>query len=445
MQIGVYSFRTADIIWYDCGMFVPVNASSVHDAANNSITFSMADQFAKLDGTRNGQAGGAQTILIPNQDEEGNFIEIKSALINFIKTEGISNYIVDDIGEFYGIQSNNPEGYEDYRQDNPMWNKLPYDLEFDGGSTIADIITEIVTLYPNVQAYFDIYNNFCSGMIPSCTHNPIEIDKEFIQNVLISENSENVDYDIQNIYNVTEVFGKIYDVDRYADSCSTSSNDYAITLPNYEKFSAYEYIAFTPNTTNVSPTKLKINSLSAIPIYNEHTTTFASSGSIIANEMCVVRIMRDKDKNYVAYYLGKYQPHAICVLTDDVNDSVYTKEYFADKYNCKNIILREERNSPFTVQRIGEVLEVKSGSEFENILSDTVAAENAIYYNQISSSENETVTISTKLIPWLDVQCKLSYQKSQEEDNYEYITQSIQNSDTTSTITMKKFYPLYYK
>ena len=151
---------------------------------------------------------------------------------------------------------------------------------------------------------------------------------------------------------------------------------------------------------------------------------------------------------YVAYYLGKYQPHALCVLTNNANDSKYTKEYFSKKYNCdiNNILLRVEEDSPFAIQKIGEVLDVKLGDDFENIISDSVALENAIYYNKKSTTINDTVTISTKMIPFLDVNLKLEYKKQQDNESKYYVIKSIANDteSCTSQITMYRFYPLYY-
>jgi hypothetical protein len=91
--------------------------------------------------------------------------------------------------------------------------------------------------------------------------------------------------------------------------------------------------------------------------------------------------------------------------------------------------------------------EEKTGKQFDNILSDSVAKENAIYYNKQSSSIYDTVTITTKLLAFLDVNEKIEYKKQQEEVSHHYITKSIEHSleSETSQITMYRFYPLYYK
>lgn len=447
LQIGIYNIRNDDYVWYKCGNYLITDGGTNYDATNNSISISLSDNFAKLNGTRNGQIGGAPTIEIPNVDADGNIITIKQTTEGILKSEtDIKSYIIDDIGQFYGMPQNNTD-YIQYRKDNPTWNQLPYDLEYEAGCTVGTILTEINELYPNCQMYFDIYNNFCFNMIPSCQYEPISLDNDFLQEILVSDNSESVTYNIQDIKNVTEVFGANYDIDRYAESCTSSTNIYTISLIDYTEYYSGDMIAFIPNTTNIANMKIRINSLSALPIYYEYTTTYIERNLLEQGKTYVLQIKKVNGE-YVAYYLGKYQPHALCVLTNNANDPKYTKEYFSKKYNCdiRNISLRVEENSPFAIQKIGEVLDVKTGEEFENIMSDSVALENAIYYNRKSTTINDTVTITTKMIPFLDVNLKVEYKKQQDNEVKQYVIKSISN-DTESCIShivMYRFYALYY-
>ena len=136
LQIGIYSIRNDDYIWYKCGNYLITDGGTNYDAINNSISISLSDNFAKLNGTRNGQIGGAPTIEIPNVDADGNIITIKQTTEGILKNEtDIKNYIIDDIGQFYGMPQNNTD-YIQYRKDNPTWNQLPYDLEYEAGCTV---------------------------------------------------------------------------------------------------------------------------------------------------------------------------------------------------------------------------------------------------------------------------------------------------------------------
>lgn len=446
-EIGVFSYRTGDYIWYPCGTYVITDSSTTYDATNNSLSTTLMDWFAKMDGTRNGQVGGAPTIVIQQKDADGNITTIQKALNNFITAEGITNKIlIDDIGEFYGQQSTNPDGYIKYREENPDWNKLPYDLEFSASDTQASMVAGFTNLYPNIQAYYDVYNIFCCNMIPSCVNDPVILDNIFLQKILLSDESENTSYSLSSIKNITEVFGKSYDIDRNADDqCIENNNVFILTIESYEWYTEYQIIAFKPTVTNKNNVKIKINSLDEVPVYNEYSTTSIASGTFIPNEVNTI-MLRKKDETWISYYLGQYQPHALCVLTTDENDKKYTKKYFEDKFNCSNITFRVESESPYAIQKIGEILDVKTGDEFDNIISETVAAQNAVYFNQKSSSMNETIEINTKLLPWLDINIKVEYRKTNSDVARQYIIKDISHdlNAHTSSITLQRFYPLYY-
>lgn len=445
MQIGLHDIREDDYKWYDCGYYLITEGNTSYNATTNSLTVSLGDWFATLDGTRNGQNGGAPVIKILHE-VDGVPVTVRTGIVNLIKSEtNFSNYIVEDIGEFYGMPQNNSD-YLSYREQNPLWNSIPYTLEFEAGCLLSDQLLELRDLYPNVEMYFDIYGNFCVNLIPSCEHDAISLANDFLQRILVADNSEQVTYDIKSIKNVTEVFGAIYEVDRYSESVSFSDNTYTLSLDTYTDYSSDDIIAFDSTSINDSTTYIAINDLDSLPLYKEYTTTFIDAGVIEENETYVIKIKK-VDGKYIAYFLGQYQPHALCVLTADANDSKYTKEYFSTRYNVdeKNITFRVEPESPFTIQKIGIVLDVKTGNEYDNILSSSVATENAIYQNKISSSMNDVVTIQTKMIPFLDTNIKVSYKKQQDDEVKEYIIKSIDNNldSCTSTITMYRFYPLY--
>lgn len=444
LQIGIYHVRQADYIWYECGKYTITGTNTSYDAVSNTLSMDLSDWFTKLDGTKNGQIGGAPTILIPNLDANGEKITIRQAVLDVLKDIGLENYILQDVGEFYGMDINNPD-YETYRETNPMWNQLPYDLEYNCGCHVSEILTDIRDLYPNCEMYFDIYNNFCFNMIPSCNNEPVVLDNDFLQQILLAENSESVSYDITTVKNVTEVFGKTYEVDRYSDSCTVSDHLYQISLSGYAAYAHGDILAFTVPESNTASMCLAVNSLTSIPIYKEYTTDYIAQGSIPADSVCCVKITYHNG-TYAAYYLGEFQPHALCVLTNNAEDTFYTKKYFSDKYNCKAVTFREEPDNPFSIQKLGIVFETKCGDNFDNIMSDTTAMANAVFQNRQSSTINDTVTLTTKMIPFLDVNVKVSYQKQQESEIHEYIVKSVSHDleNMTSSITLHRFHPLYF-
>jgi hypothetical protein len=284
-------------------------------------------------------------------------------------------------------------------------------------------------------------------MIPSNDNSPIFLDNDYLQSILVASGTENVTYDISSIKNAIEVFGQTYEVNRMSENVSFNSDTYNLTLDSYSSYSSYELIAFKSPSNNVEKSYVNINLIGKIPLYKEYTTTSIKKNTILKDDMVVIKIMKNTDGSYCAYYLGQYQPHALCVLTEDINDVVYTKKYFAERYNCleKNICFVEAKGSAFSVQKLGVLFDSKNGGEYDNIISDSVAIDNAKYYIYKSSVWNDTVTITTKLIPWLDVNIKVEYKKKQENDIYQYLIKKVTHDFNTGTtnVTMCRFSSLY--
>lgn len=445
LQVGIYSLRTQEYLYYPCGYFTITESSTVYDAVTNTLTLNLSDLMAELNGARNGQIGGAPTILIPVENEDGTKNIIRDVLTGIVTQQGgIPDHIIGDIGAYNGLPEYNSD-YENYRSEHPDWNVLPYDLTFNVGATVLEMINKIRDLYPNYQTYIDVYRNFCCDMIPSSKQDPILLSDRYLRQILVSEGSENVSYDISSIKNVTEVFGQTYDIDRMADICQTADNTYRMSLPDYEKYINSDYIAFKPDSDNTDSMYARINDLEALPIYDEVTGTFIPADTMLAGKVYVLQYKKRDGDNQCFYFLGQTQPHAVCALTGNAEDPVYTQDYFRSRYNCENIHLREISESPFTVQRLGPILEVKTGDNFDNIKSDSVALENAKYYNAKSAIMTDTVTITTKCIPFLDVQQKVEYRKSNENQAQIYVVKAITNDydSGTSSITLHRFYPLY--
>lgn len=479
-QIGIYNILADDYVWYECGRYMITNANTTYNATENSLTVNLSDWYAKLNGERNGQMTGISTIEIP-VEVDGVKTTIRASFIDVIKDAGIEDYIVDDIGEFYGMPENNVD-YEEYRRLNPEWNILPYDLSFSGGCNVSEILDKYKGLYPNLQIYFDVYNYLCFDMVPSCNNTPIVLDDDFLQRILLADTAESVTYDITSIKNVTEVYGKSYDVTRYSDTTATASTGdnsitYTIQLSLYETYVNGDIIRFTPDTANnASKTYIAIydsengTTLTSIPLYYEFEENFIETNEIEEGSTYVFKISYinnssdSTEGHYVAYFLGTFQPHALCYLTDGTdhsNDLVtlfantdyevtvprYSEEFFAYKYNCdiKNVTKRVEEGSPFSVEKLGIVFETNQGDEFDAIISNSVAVSNSIYFNKKSSTTQDVVTINTKMIPWLDVQQKVTYKKQQDDEEHEYVIKSVSNdlSSNTTSITMYRFYPLY--
>ena len=102
-------------------------------------------------------------------------------------------------------------------------------------------------------------------------------------------------------------------------------------------------------------------------------------------------------------------------------------------------------DSPFTVEKLGEIPDIKTGGEYDNITSDDLAADRAKWENWKNCRLTDNITITTALLPFLDVNKKVSYKRSDSDREHQYIISSVSHdfSSYTTTITMYRFYPLY--
>lgn len=465
MYVGLWNCRTKQYKYYPLGWYVYTNTSGTYDATTNNLTINCEDFMKKLDGTKNGQLG-ALIISYPaykENEETGEVIEyniIRNAVIETLeKLARITNHRIDDIGEFYAMPEHNDD-WQKYREENAdTWNTIPFDQEFSAGCSVLSILTTFRDLYPNYEMFFDMeFNTFICQMVPSCYEDDIFLDNSFIQRVLISENTT---VDITTVRNICEVWGRVIDVDFYSEECTYGNNVYSATITGYEEgYYNGDSIGLKIPTANLDNAQININGFGAIGIFNEATEEPIKAGVLKSNDVYAFKIKKkrvDKQDVIKAYYLGQWQVHAINVLTngkksgkfvtssDGEEYELYSIEYFQKFYNCERVDFTIIANSPFTIEKLGEIPDIKKSGEFENITSDDLAADRAKWENWKNCRLTDNITITTALLPFLDVNKKVSYRRSDSDREHQYVISSVSHdfSGFTSTITMYRFYPLY--
>lgn len=483
MYVGLYNPRIKDYKFYPLGCYVYTDTSGTYDATTDNLTINCADFMKKLDGTKNGQLGSL-TISIPvgKENDKGEIIEytiLRDSVIWVLENLArITNHRIDEIGEYQAFPEYN-ENWQQFREENMLWNTIPYDQEFSSGCSVLSILTTLRDLYSNYEMFFDMETNtFVCQLKPLCYEDDIYLDNAFLQRVLISENTS---VDMTTVRNICEVWGQIVDVKYYSAECTYKNNVYTASIKGYEKeYCNGDYIGLKIPTSNQEGAKININKFGAIGIYNEANDKPIQADELKPDTVYAFRIMKEnKDKTDIvkAYLLGERQVHAINVLTngrksckyvtiyddddDDISDNngndsndtenkgkeyeLYSKEYFQKVYNCDRVEMTIIPNSPFVVEKLGEILDVKVGNEYENITSDDLAADKAYWENWKNCRLTDNITITTALLPFLDVNKKVSYRRSDSDREHQYIISSISHdfAGFTSTITMYRFYPLY--
>ena len=472
LYIGIKDKLRNIYVWFPQGEYVFANTSITYDVTTNQVSVNCSDMVSKLNGTKNGQLG--QTIIkypaYVEDETTGEVIKynyIRDQVITTLaQLAKITDYNIDDIGEYKGMPQYNTN-WVNYRKESQVkvkdgslmetWNATPFDQEFSSGCNVWNILTTFRDLYPNYEMFFDENGTFICQMIPSCYEDDIVLDNSFLQDIYISENTS---IDLSTVRNICEVWGESIEADFYADSSSYANNIYSCSITGYEeKYYNGDNIAVKILTTNNNAPKLKVNAFVDIVIYDDNTEKPLEANKLEANEVYVFKIRKkhiDGSDVTRAYLLGHYQAHGMNVLTngtvgEDFTTTsgkvvpLYSLEYFKEVYGCEDVEFTIIEDSPYTVQKLGEILDVKTGGEYNNITSTSLALHRAEWENWKNSRLTDNINLTTKICPFLDVNIKVSYKRHDEDEEKQYIIKSVSHdfSGGTSNINMIRFYPLY--
>ena len=200
--VGYENMRTGEIQWYNQGIYLVNNPQWSYNASTNEISMQALDLMSKLTGLRNGNLEGIPTKIAKDEN-------VREAIIKTIELGGFTKYIC-----------------EECKTNDGTIVPVPYDIEIDVGGTIYDILTGLRDIMPNYQIYFDINGVFHYEPIPLAYDDPVLIDDDLFNNVLISEN---INTDFESVKNYVEVLGHTWDVDYYSPSDKTTVSGGTIT------------------------------------------------------------------------------------------------------------------------------------------------------------------------------------------------------------------------
>ena len=210
--VGYENMRTGEIQWYNQGIYLVNNPQWSYNASTNEISMQALDLMSKLTGLRNGNLEGIPTKIAKDEN-------VREAIIKTVELGGFTKYICEECKTKDGTIV-----------------PVPYDIEIDVGGTIYDILTGLRDIMPNYQIYFDINGVFHYEPIPLAYDDPVLIDDDLFNNVLISEN---INTDFESVKNYVEVLGHTWDVDYYSPSDKTTVSGGTIT-PTFADLTALE-------------------------------------------------------------------------------------------------------------------------------------------------------------------------------------------------------------
>ena len=445
IYIGYTHLPTKEILYYNIGVYMFDKESYSYDVSTNELSFSLSDLTALMDAEHRGALYGAETSVIaavnpetgqryPHED-----IILKNIVMNLLKDYGIKTYRVDDIG------IRNRQDTDEYK-----WNELPYDLEFNIGSGFIDIMKQIRDLYSNYEFFFDVDGSFIFQEKPSIKDDMIALENDLVQSLVINENIDSNVYDVKN---VIEVWGKTIDFEkdmRTVNNTKYENGTYFVTSDTYAEdgYADGMKLAFKPSSPNIynGTTYIKLNNLGTKPVYDKLTGELLEKNRLTDDNTYVFEYSNEKQG---FYYLGSFQVHTLAVMTNGGDDENYLDdylaekfEYFSEEYNTNDIKFVVDKNNKYCIEKVGEIRKSFHGDKYANLDNVSMALDYAEdKLNQLCRRVT-SLSLEMILVPWLDVNQKITYKTSDSKEEKTYVTQSISGDILSGvmSVNLRDFY-----
>ena len=393
---GLRSQRTKEIIWYKLGVFCYVSMKYTYSKNQKLFSLTCADLMTQYDGTLNGQLTGygsangsssyaIQSLTIPAGED------IRTSIVGILDLARITNYVVEDIGK-----------------------EIPYDLTFDTGSTFADIWSKIKDLYDSWEFFFDEDGVFVWQQVPTCLEDDVIINDEVLDGLVTNEETNG---SFSGIYNITEVWGKVLELeneDRYSSTSTYANNIYGVTFSEYSSWEDIDnltMLAFKVSAINLASPKFSINGYTAIPIV-DGDGNLLEAGKLENDTIYVFRYRRSLAGNSL-YLLGNFQ--------------------------CYGRYEETSEDCPYSTTKLGS--EILKSVEYDTLSDDAACYNQAEYLTYQTTAMMDTITLTTVVIPWLTVNKKIEYTPKYNNETNQYIVKNLSwdSGNGTMTMTLYKF------
>lgn len=383
--LGIENQKTGDIVYTNMGIYMIDNPTYSYSATDDTFTIKGVDLMCRMTGLRNGNLEGVEYTI-----EAG--VNVRKAIIGAIELAGFKKYVVEEC----------------------QYPTVPNQINIDVGSTVYDILSELQQIDPNTQMYFDVDGVFHYEPIPTGDNEPITISNDYWKKSLISLQS---DYDFESVKNVIEVVGGTHDIKWFA-TASVSGSTYTLTMSAYTSSSYRDNlkVGFIAPSKVTNP-YVQINSLGAKKLLN-------ADGSF-------AQLADESSKYYVARYVAN-------------GDYFLFLGALCPRATVKNT----NSDSPYSIDKLGEIRIVLSGGEYDNISTDAQALARAKWelYNRCKLTDS--INITCVPILWLDVNqlIEIEVPNGNTTEVNTYIVTSIDTTfgvTGTQTINASRYYPYY--
>ena len=387
IYIGVEDLKTHQTIWTNKGIYLLNQPTYGYSAESKELSFQGVDMMALLTDMRGGML--AEAYLIPAGSN------VRDVIITILGINGFNEYVVDDCKNSDGsIQP------------------VPYDMNFDAGSTWWDVLEALQSILPNYQMYFDVDGVFHYETTPYRADESVRIDDDiWKQNVI----SESVSYDFETIKNSVKVLGRTHSVDYYATEVSVDENIVNLTIPGVTAITDGLLIGFVLKQSIYGEVSLNVNNLGAKSLTKMDGTSVTSLA---------------KDEYWTASYNG-------------ANNSWQ----FLGHLQAVGEWMDDNPHSPFFVGNpAGEIKIVLYGGDYDNIMSDELATQRAEWEIYQRCRMNDSITLTSVPIYWSEVNWMVAYTPLGQDVVNQYLIRSITTDlthDGTQTYNLIRWYPYY--
>ena len=415
--IGILHQRTNEIIWYLLGTFLFTDLNYSYDVTSKTLSITCLDMMCLLNDSRKGVMPDYKRTILAGTSS-------RAVIISLLEELGITKYFIE-----FNINNNVVSTFE-----------IPYDMVYAANSNVYTVIKDIISLYPGTQMYFDLNGTFIISTVPTRNEEINVLTDDIIQPILIDEQ---ITTSLSNVYNHIKIWGKVNEPDYYIKNVNVSNNVYnaslimtkldedtneTIEVP-YEEYENFDIFAIRVPSTNNENQRISINGLESKLIVNSDGGSL-ESGYFESNVDYVFRYRVESDD---FLYLGQYQVYGEAYLTNIKDDK---NEY---------AVIREDND--FSIEKIGDILKVFTGGEYDLIYTNQLANMRARYELNYYTNKQDTLVITTIFIPWLDVNMKIEFTSNLTKETCEYLITSISCDYSTGqmTINLNRYYPEYTK
>lgn len=313
---------------------------------------------------------------------------IRDAIIAVLQEAGFTRYIVENVEQ-----------------------TVPYDMTFDQGSTQYTVLAALRDILPQYQIYFDVDGVFHYDMIPSGADENVVVDDSTWEKVVLSEQ---IDVDFESVKNVIEVYGRTHDVQHYSTTTTLAGSTLSLAIASLSTLAEHIMIGFTTPSAVSDNISLSVNSFGSKELVD-------SKGNRITS----------LDNN--TYYVASYRADG--------------KWLFLGHLQAYATISDTNPDSPFYIGNdAGEIRIALFGGDYDNIMSDELAAERCSFELYTRCRLNDNITLTCVPIYYLDVHQLVSYTTHNNIATNKYMIQSISTSldpTGTQTVKMSRYYPFY--